>query len=81
MVNRVTTAAGIVGKRGAHRGRYTFAKVLRAAGVSLRDIQRSLGHSDITTIVVYQDEGNDYEAVAERIRAAVLVDRRNPAVA
>lgn len=53
MVDQDIKAAGIEKKGGPHTARHTFAKIIRAKGFSLEEIQLVLGHTSRITTEIY----------------------------
>ncbi|WGL17733.1 integron integrase [Microbulbifer bruguierae] len=52
-VRRAIQHAGIAKSASCHTFRHSFATNLLAAGTSIRDIQELLGHSDVSTTMIY----------------------------
>lgn len=54
MLKEIRQETGINKEVTPHTLRHTFATILKQAGLDLRDIQKLLGHSDISTTTIYE---------------------------
>lgn len=66
MVRRVGEKAGV--KANPHKFRHTFANLFLGAGGSLDSLQIILGHSDISTTMIYAAAGQEERALRSQIQ-------------
>jgi site-specific recombinase XerD len=76
LLRRLAKKAGISGAEriSPHSMRHTYATIALDAGVPLRDVQDSLGHTDSRTTRLYDRSRDNLDRNATYAVAAVLAD-------
>lgn len=67
MVKRYAQRAGIDRKVSPHTWRHSYATDMLAAGLTIREVQRLLGHSHVNTTMIYTHVSD--EAIAAKVAA------------